>query len=57
MAVTLSDTWEIKSKEHGAALKDERKGSQQAMLGFWLLCLPGSVLASFPSVGNLRRGR
>lgn len=57
MAVTLRDTWEVKSKEHGAALKDERKGRQQAVLGFWLLSLPASVLASFPNVGNLRRGR
>lgn len=56
MAVTLSDTWEVKSKEHGVAVGDGRQGSQQDILGFWLLCLPGRVLALFTNVGNLRRG-
>lgn len=57
MVITLNDAWEVNSKGYGVALGDGSEGSQQNGLGFWLMCLCGSMLPLFPTIGNIRRER
>lgn len=39
------------------ALGKGKGGSQHEVLGFWLVCLYGSMLASFINIGNIKRGK